>query len=137
MVYFKDKMTGNEILSASSSLQCKQLARNIASYDHSDWSIKAKELCYPGIKSKFEQNPSLMEVLQKTGKKTLIEACYDSLWGTGIPLHSIDCLIKRKWECISILGKILMEIHDHATAIFGSNTRVEECMSMNSINSET
>ena len=72
-----------------------------------------------------------MDVLQSTGKKTIIEACYDSLQGTGIPLHSRDCLIKRKWERIGILGEILMDIHDQATDIIGSNNRAEESMITN------
>ena len=109
-LYFKDRSTGNEILSASTSLHCKQLSKNIASYNHSDWSNKAKELCLPGIKSKFEQNPYLMDVLKSTGEKQIIEASYDTLWGTGVLLNSRDCLIKCKWECPGILGEILMDI---------------------------
>ena len=55
------------------------------------------ELVRPGIKPKFEQNTLLLQMLQGTHPKAIIEAAYDKTWGTGIPLDSPDALIDKKW----------------------------------------
>ena len=39
-----------------------------------------------------------------------MEACYDQLWGTGIPLKDGDCLTEDKWTNVGIQGEMLMEI---------------------------
>ena len=132
--YFKDGTTAGEILKASTALKCKGLSRNIASYDHTDWNNKAKELCYSGIKAKFEQNQKVKDYLLETGEKTLVEAGYDSVWGTGIPLHSKDCLVERKWEHVGLLGEMLMDIRAGLRNIIGGNNPREEPMITNSTN---
>ena len=76
-MFFDEKGLASDILEANGSLECKQLARNIASYDAKSWNTYAKELCEPGIHAKFEQNATLMQLLLSTGTKKLAEACYD------------------------------------------------------------
>ena len=132
--YFKDSTTAGDILKASTALKCKGLSRNIASYDQTDWNNKAKELCYSGIKAKFEQNQKVKNYLLDTGEKTLVEAGYDSVWGTGIPLHSKDCLIESKWEHVGLLGEMLMDIQADLRNIIGGNNPSEELMATNSTN---
>ena len=61
---------------------------------------------------KFEQNIQLKEILLATDNKTLVEASYDDVWGTGIPLSNEDCLIPAKWKTQGILGRILVHIRD-------------------------
>ena len=41
---------------------------------------------------------------------TLVEASHDNVWGTGIPLSDINCLNRKHWKNIGILGEILMDI---------------------------
>ena len=84
----------------------------IANYNRDEWNKSAENLCYEGIRQKFVQNPSLQNYLLDTGNKTLVEASYDNVWGTGIPLGSVDSLNPTKWKSIGILGKILMKIRD-------------------------
>ena len=79
-------------MKAESPLKCKQLARNISTYDHTEWSRIAKSKCEHGIVCKFVQNPSLMKLLISTGNGILAEASYDKVWGTGVPLHHENAL---------------------------------------------
>ena len=69
-----------------------------------------------------------------TGDKTLVEAGYDNIWGTGIPLHSKDCLIERKWEHVGLLGEMLMDIRTSLKNTIGGNESNEEPMIMNGNN---
>ena len=48
----------------------------------------------PGIMAMFGQNPLLLQMLQTTHLKTIVEVTYDKTWGTGIPLISPDVLIE-------------------------------------------
>ena len=132
--YFRDGTTAREILKTSTALQCKTLSRNIASYDQTDWNNKSKELCYVSIKAKFDQNQKLQKCLLDTGEKTLVEAGYDNVWGTGIPLHSKDCLIEHKWEHVGLLDEMLMDIRASLKDIISGNNNREEAMHMNSTN---
>ena len=111
--YFGDTNTSLRILEASTPIECKQLSRDITSYVHDDWKEVAKLQCEKGITEKYLQNPRLMDVLQSTGSKKIVESCRDSLWGTGIDLRSDDMLKPDKWKNTGILGEILMSIRDN------------------------
>ena len=69
-------------------------------------------MCHPGIKAKFDQNTPLLLLLQSTEKQTLVEASHNKVWGTGIPLSDINCLNRKHWKNIGILGEILMDIRE-------------------------
>ena len=75
-----------------------------------EWNKKAKELCFPGILCKFQQNSGLAAFLKNTGEKTLLECCYDNIWGNGIPLSSPDCINTGKYKHQGIQGEMLEEI---------------------------
>ena len=111
-IFFKDTKTADSIMAAENPLDCKRLAQNISGYNHDDWRRVAKEFCKPGIAAKFGSNLHLSHILKSTGNKTLVEVCYDPLWGTGVPLKAKDCLNSERWSNIGILGEILMEIRD-------------------------
>ena len=115
------------------ALKCKGLAEKLVNYDHTKWKEDASKVCTPGIGAKFHQNPRLMSYLQSTGSKKIVEATFDNIWGTGIPLHSKECQLERKWESIRILGEILMKIRD-GTDTFGGNNSIEEIMDMTNHN---
>ena len=66
--FFEDKKSAEAILHAATPRECKQLSKGIVNYNYESWANMAKELCKPG-------------------NKLLVEACYEKLWGTGIPLH--------------------------------------------------
>ena len=106
---FKNVEIAKQIESSMSPLECKHLARNITNYEQDKWLNSAKELCEPGIYSKFEQNEKLKESLLQTGNLTLVESSYDKYWGTGIPLQDDRCLVSSKWHTQGLLGIILQQ----------------------------
>ena len=108
--YFSDTDTLNQIMRATTPMECKELAKDITGFNSDSWKEVAKSRCKPGIEAKFMSNPYLINMLQSTGDKVLVEACYDKLWGTGIPLRDRDCSKREMWTNIGIQGEILMEI---------------------------
>ena len=137
--YFKDRIIERRILNCSDALSCKETARDIKSFNKEEWDSNAEELCYEGIKQKFEQNPHLKEVLLDTGNKTLVEACRDSVWGTGKTLTDPDCLTTTEWQGgVGILGNILMKVRDTSLdTTMDSEEEDEDDRAPNAINEET
>ena len=60
-------------------------------------------------------------MFEVTGNKSLVEACYEKLWGTGIPLHHPDCLNQKKWYNKGIMSEMLSEIRAELYGIRGDN----------------
>ena len=68
--FFNDQACLGNILSSTTSLDCKVQAKNIKGYEQSRWEEVAEEKCTPGIRAKFEQNQHLMDTLiEKTGSR--------------------------------------------------------------------
>ena len=109
---FGDTISMDHILNSEDALESKTIARDIKDYNRQHWNDRAESLCYEGIKQKFEQNTQLKEILLATDNKILVEASYDDVWGTGIPLSNIDCLTPSKWKTQGILGRILVHIRN-------------------------
>ena len=101
----------NQIMGCKNSSDCKEFSRKIRGVDHSKWETIAADICHIGIRDKFIQNPTLMEILvQRTGTKRIVECANDRLWGTGTPLAHPDSLNSDRWITPGIMGKILEEI---------------------------
>ena len=109
---FGDVITEAQILSTTTAMECKMEARNIRHYDQQPWESLAKSLCYDGIKAKFTQNPWLANLLLSTNDEILVEATYDKVWGTSIPLHRKECTDRSQWKGIGIMGEILMAVRE-------------------------
>ena len=76
--FFGDLETYNQILCCSTSLECKNLSKLIRNMDESKWEEEAGNICFPGIRAKFYQNPVAMDtLLYKTGNKKIIECASD------------------------------------------------------------
>ena len=111
--YFGDSDTLGKILGSTTSIECKEISRNIRNYDDNKWEQVAGNLCHPGIRAKFVQNPIVLNtLLTKTGDKRIVECASDRLWGTGLPLSDPDCLDRTKWISQGILGQILEDIRN-------------------------
>ena len=113
--YFNDADTHNQIMGCSTSLECKRASHQIQNLDINRWEQVAGNICQPGIRAKFLQNPPAMDTLiRKTGSKTIVECALDRLWGTGIPLNDPTCLDPQKWITQGIMGQILEGIRSEA-----------------------
>ena len=111
-LHYNDMSSAKKIMLADSALECKEIGRNIVGGNDTLWRNYAKDKCYPGILAKFRSNRHLADMLLSTGKKTLVEASYDSLWGTGIPLQNKSVLDTSLWKGNGILGEMLMEVRE-------------------------
>ena len=109
---FEDNIAKERILNSTDAQDSKEIAMDIANFEKEKWNNIAETLCYEGIRQKFIQNPTLMDYLLETGNKTIVEATYDNVWGTGKPLGHEECLNPTKWRSVGILGRILMKIRD-------------------------
>ena len=109
--FFSDRTAYDRIMGSTTSLDCKKNSRLIRGSDRNKREGVAKQVCYPGIRAKFQQNADLLNtLLYKTGHKKIVESTNDRLWGTGIPLNKAECLDQSKWTGQGILGEILEEI---------------------------
>ena len=78
---------------------------------------KGYDICLSGIKAKFGQNPTLLNMLKSTALKLIVESTNDKIWGTGIPLKESDALNKDKWHNNGWLSSMLMSIRDSTQII--------------------
>ena len=109
--YFGDIDTHSKIMGCSTSLECKTFSKQIRNIDEAIWEEVAGDVCYPGIKAKFYQNPHVMDCLMlKTGSKRIVECATDRLWATGVPPNDPTCLDETKWMSPGILGQMLESI---------------------------
>ena len=92
---FNDLETSDRIMISSTPLECKNLGKEVKGFKEDIWREHAESLCYPGLLAKFLSNTYLKEMLLSTGHSQIVEATYDTMWGTGIPLHSMDSLDKK------------------------------------------
>ena len=113
--YTKSKLFGDEpmatsILNCDTARDAKRLGYKIQGYDSKIWHEKGYDLCQPGIKAKYLQNPTLLDMVRTTSPKLLVESSPDKLWGTGVPLKDNDALNKEKWYNTGWLSTMLMNI---------------------------
>ena len=137
---FGDTETYNEILCCTTSLECKNLSKQIRNVDEKKWEEEALNACLPGFRAKFYQNTNVMDTLvSKTGTKRIVECASDRLWGTGVPLGDPECLDPMKWISQGILGQILEYIRDEVLnsrrqfyhqPLLSSHTSINEQMTL-------
>ena len=119
--FFRDDVVKERILHCEDALDSKMISKDILNFNKREWSKVAEELCLPGIRAKFFQNPGLMAALLNTGTKNIVESSYDDLWGTGIPLSDPSLLDEDKWKTVGLLGKMLMSIRSEKLDIISGN----------------
>ena len=108
--FSNDKETATQIMLADTPLECKRLGRSVKNYNIEAWNSTAMDLCYPGLLSKFQQNPRLSSFLKKTRDRTIFECCYNDVWGNGVPLSNPKCIDPNVFDKQGILGFMLENI---------------------------
>ena len=93
-------------------LKCKTPGKEIQNCDNDKWNRVASEKCLPGILSKFQQNAGIASFLKNTGTKTILECCYNEVWGNGIPFLNPDCINPKKFTNQGILGSMLEHMRE-------------------------
>ena len=92
-----------QIMQAPTPLVCRNLGKTVKNCDWEKWNEEASELCYPGLQEKFKQNPGLSAFLKNTGNKTILDCCYDDVWGNGVPLTNPKCIDPGSYKPQGIL----------------------------------
>ena len=108
-----DNRTAEDILKCDTALEAKRLGYRINGFNMQKWSTEGYNICQEGIKSKFAQNPLLLQMLKATGQKVIVEASTDKLWGTGIGLRDNQALNPSYWHSTGWMSSILMDIRDN------------------------
>ena len=106
------KTAAKAILNSNSALDTKRHGYRVQAFDPKIWYEQGYDLCLPGIKAKYEKNPTLMSMLKTTAPKLLVESTTDKTWGTGIPLKEMEVLNRDKWHNTGWLSSMLMSIRD-------------------------
>ena len=107
-----DANTKQQIMQSKTALRCKTLGKEIQNCNNKKWNQAAAEQCFPGILSKFRQNAGIASFLKNTGTKTILECCYNDVWGNGIPLSNPDCINPMKFKKQGILSSMLEQVRD-------------------------
>ena len=115
--FFRDEIAKELIQHCEDALDSKMISKDIVNFNKREWSKVAEELCLPGIRAKFFQNPGLMAALINTGTKNLVESSYDDLWGTGIPLSDPSALDETRWKTVGLLGKMSVRSENLALSV--------------------
>ena len=123
MEFCGDVETKQHIMQAKSALKCKSLGKEIKNCDSEKWNQVTAEKCFPGILSKFQQNAGISSFLKNTGTKTILECCYDEVWGNGIPLSNPDCINLKKYKGQGILGSMLEQVRETLLAHASSSNK--------------
>ena len=109
-IFCGDKETHKKIMGAKTAVRCKTLGKEVSNCDINKWNMEAENICYAGILSKFQQNTWLANFLRSTGNRTILECCYDNVWGNGFPLTDPDCINPDKYTKQGIMGSILERV---------------------------
>lgn len=105
---FNDLKTAKKILYTTNPSKIKALGREVENFDEKEWDQHKYNIVYQGNKYKFTQNPKLLEILLKTGTKTLVEASpYDKVWGIGLSENDPKARNRESWRGQNLLGEIL------------------------------
>ena len=129
--FCNDEESYHIIMATSSPSKCKEYGRSVKNCNTSEWNSRAKELCFPGVLCKFQQNPGLAAFLKSTGNKVLLECCYDTIWGNGFPLSDPDCIVTGKYQKQGIQGEMLQEVRDILLSSINPNVVPFECGNTN------
>jgi ribA/ribD-fused uncharacterized protein len=117
---FGDGKTLAQIMGTRDPKQQKKLGRQVAGFDKDVWERieeNGKPYCwnivYQGNVAKFQQNPGLGELLQKTAGTTLVEASpYDKIWGIGLGEDDPRAKERSQWQGTNWLGEVLTQVRE-------------------------
>ena len=90
--FCNDNESLNEIMSTTSALKCKELGHSVKNCNPHEWNKKAKELCFPVILCKFQQNGGLAAFLKTREIKPCLNAAMTLLGEMAYPFPALIVL---------------------------------------------
>lgn len=111
-VLFHDEVTARKILASQEPYEQKRLGRVVRNFDEHVWNQHKEKIVLQGNLLKFSQNEDLLQYLQSTGERIIVEANkYDRIWGIGMFADDKDLLRTEKWGQ-NLLGKAIMMVRN-------------------------
>lgn len=110
---FGDVATHTQIMATEEPSRQKSLGRQVKGFDKAKWESVAKQIVYKGNKSKFTQNPHLMEALVNSAGTTIVEASpVDHIWGIGLSANDPRAYNRSQWLGTNWLGEVLTQLRE-------------------------
>jgi len=110
---FQDDAGLAKVLAARSPGAAKAAGRGILGFDEDRWTEARYDIVVTGTLAKFRQHADLAGVLQRTGKKILVEASpTDRIWGIGLSANDEAATDPSRWRGLNLLGFALMDVRD-------------------------
>jgi ribA/ribD-fused uncharacterized protein len=110
---FNDEDVLAKILATDNPAVAKNLGRQVKNFDVLTWKKNMREIVTKGSFLKFQHNPDLLEFLETTGNKILVEASpFDPHWGIGMSVSDAERVSPEDWKGTNWLGWCLMEARD-------------------------
>ena len=100
------------ILKSNTPYEAKKLGYQVQGVDNKKWLEKRYDLCFEGVKAKFQQNPDLLNMFKTTYPKLIVEGTTDRTWGTGIHLRDPNALDRSKWQSNGWFSGMLRDIRN-------------------------
>ncbi|WP_020570621.1 NADAR family protein [Neolewinella persica] len=110
---FNDETILEKILVTENPAIAKKLGRQVKDFDVTIWKQHMRQIVTEGSFLKFKHNPDLLEFLETTGNKILVEASpFDPHWGIGMSAADAESVGPEDWKGTNWLGWCLMEARD-------------------------
>ena len=109
---FKDAQIAEQIMKENSPRKIKALGRKVRNFNPKIWDENKYAIVYSACKAKFEQNPSLRQLLLSSNGLLVEASPYDRVWGIGYSANDALRNIDRWGE--NLLGKVLTELKENA-----------------------
>lgn len=114
---FDDLVSYGKIMASQLPSDQQDLGRLVSNFNQEIWEANATLIVYQGNYYKFSQHKNLMDILQSTKGKLLVEASpYDVVWGIGYGEKDDEAILtdKTKWRGKNLLGYTLTSLRDNA-----------------------
>ena len=118
-----DDFNHRRILLTKSLYKAKRYGHLVKGLDTNKWNSKVSDIAYRGLKAKFTQNPSLLQLLLSTGNCLIAESTMDRFWGTGIRLNDNNALFRQNWYGNGLMSELYTRLRDELRSATNKATR--------------
>lgn len=110
---FGDTQSERQILQTESPAIVKKMGRKVRNFDEDVWMRERYSIVLKGNVAKFDQHPTLKEILLATGDSVIVEASpFDRIWGIGIKEGDEGIDDPRQWKGLNLLGFAIMDARE-------------------------
>ena len=96
--YFNDDRTQAKVMAEKNPYKVKKLGSRVKGFNIERWKTERSKTMLHGLKAKFSQNPTLLQILKNTGTAKIAEATTDNTWGIGLRLFDKNVMNEAYWK---------------------------------------